>query len=245
MSHYYKNTGLLTQIDSDVKTPAQARKAEGIRYASITTKLQYLKSDMDHWKDSTIVKLARKHPTMPLADLQALRWGVRRTPDGGCMPSSDFGTRVHKLLEDYWKCGADINLDGWGKYIEPFYEWVDFEEIEITEMEKVVWSDRYRTAGTIDGIGLDCGKVILWDYKTRGGSSELSSRHYLKDCAQLAIAADIFKDQYNLDYLPRIYTIIIDVVTGETYPKLWTEKAQAKGYSTFVNVSNFYDAQYA
>lgn len=246
-SHYYTKTeaGRIT-LSKSVNTVAKARKSKTRVYASVTTKLAYAPNAfMSHWKDKEIVRLAREHPELNLEQLQDLRWGTRTMPDGvTVVSSSEFGSAVHEQLEKATLAlidGADYHNLEWLCYYRPFLSWLSAESITPTHAEFKVCSERYNTAGTLDGVGLKDGKVILWDFKTRAGDN-LKTKCYEKDAMQLAVEADIIKSDWELDYMPRIYTIIVDAESGEIYPKLWTEKAQEKALNKFDILSTFFDA---
>jgi len=243
--HYYSKTkdGRIT-LSKSVTSPATARKSKTKVYASVTTKLAYAPNAfMSQWKDKEIVRLAREHPDLSLEELQDLRWGTRTMPDGSTVSSSEFGSAVHEQLELATLAlidGADYHNLEWLCYYRPFMSWLSAEQVTPTHAEFKVCSERYNTAGTLDGVGIKDGKVILWDFKTRAGNN-LKTKTYEKDAMQLAVEADIIKSDLGLDYMPRIYTIIVDAETGAVHPKLWTEKMQEKALNKFDTLSTFFD----
>jgi hypothetical protein len=243
--HYYSKTkdGRIT-LSKSVTSPATARKSKTKVYASVTTKLAYMPSPfMDGWKDREIVRLARENPDLSLEELQDLRWGTRTMPDGSTVSSSEFGTLVHEQLENATLSlidGADYHNLEWLCYYRPFLSWLSAEQITPTHAEFKVCSDRYNTAGTLDGVGIKDGKVILWDFKCRAGEN-LKTKAYLKDCCQLAVEADIVRSDWGLDYMPRIHTIIVDADSGAVHDKAWTVAAAEKALAKFDCLSRFVD----
>ena len=39
-------------------------------------------------------------------------------------------------------------------------------DIEVIDTERVVWLPDLKVAGTIDGVGMRNGKIVIWDWKT-------------------------------------------------------------------------------
>jgi len=246
--HFYYNEGDKVRLSESVDSAAKARKSKTKVYPSVTTKLSYLPNGfIGQWKDKKIVELAREFPEKELEELQELRWGTRTMPDGSTVSSSHFGTLVHEQIElatNAYIEGADYHNFDWLEYYRPIIRWFEDCHVHPKHTEYLVADDDYNTAGSIDGVGKDLktGQIILWDMKTRSAGKNIKDKAYAKDAAQLAVEADIIRKQWELDYIPRIYTVLIDTDTGEAYFKLWTEKAQAKALAQFDAVSKFYDA---
>tara|TARA_R110000803_G_scaffold33627_11_gene73571 strand:+ start:545 stop:1306 length:762 start_codon:yes stop_codon:yes gene_type:complete len=251
MSHFYEklDSGEIILRD-DVTTAPQARKDPQRCLSSVTTKLHVLPNDfLDIWRIKEAAKIARDDLDIPLDEIPKEVWGRRANPAGVMIHSSDFGTTVHNHLEDACnalKNGVDHNApEGWEKYVDPFMLHLFANCIEVLECEFMVAD--HRTAGTIDLIvkGSD-GLIELMDFKTRVGKApgDIKTKAYDKDAAQMAVEAEIYMNDLSLSYLPRINSVLIDCITGETHVKKWTVKAQAKGLNMFNYCSDFYDAHY-
>lgn len=253
MSHYYEIIGDGLQDVSfvdDIETPAQARKARASGrciVASVTTKLGYAgNKQLSKWRDAKLVELAREHADADLEQLNEMLWGRRELPDSSAtVSSSEFGTLGHEALEN---CLMGHPIDEqWYPWVDLFMAWKKEVGLHAQDVEMRVASKKYNTAGTIDGIGRIKDKVVLWDYKFRAcGFDKLTSKNakaYPKDAAQLAVEADIVREAYGLQYMPRIYTIVMNADQPDIYPKLWTTNAQEKALQDFVIESNYFDAK--
>lgn len=244
MAHFYKKTSEGVRLLKTVDTPAKARKSPGA-LASVTTILSYMPNQfMKTWREGKIAELAREHWDVDVSKLGDLAWGQCTMPDGSTVSSSEFGTAVHAQLEAATQAlmdGADYRNEEWMGYYRPFLRWLAKEDITPTHAELMLACEERRIAGTLDGIGTKAGRVILWDFKCRSGDN-VATKTRPKDTMQLAIEAQMIKEQYTLAYIPRIYTIVIDAETGECHPKLWTEKAQAKAYEKFEILRTFVQA---
>jgi len=90
--------------------------------------------------------------------------------------AADYGTAVHKITEhddrgEGNEVDAMLNADPWLlPYLFAWREWVGSYVSKIIMVEQIVWSDRYRCAGTVDRIAVmegDKNPAIL-DIKTGG-----------------------------------------------------------------------------
>ena len=241
MSHFYERTKDGIRLLKSVTTPAQARKSEA--YVSVTTVLKMLpNSFMDNWRVREAARLARQHPGEDADAIAERLWGVRDCPDTGDeISSSDFGTAVHKKMEQYanlalGKGGAWPQADGegYGHFCRYMIETLLYAGIEPLAAEKIVWDDDLRVAGTIDLIAQQKGKVVLVDYKCRSCNGE-GAKAYDKDCAQLAVEAVIVANDMGLDYVPQIYTGCICSDTGKAWLRTWTPPVAKRNLSAFLS----------
>lgn len=235
MSHYYECKKGKAEL-SKSKTAPQARKAG--HYPSVTTVLGIIKNEHldDRWKPEKIVELCREfiwdNPDMRYGDIKHLIYGTVQCPETGEeILSSEFGTRVHKRLEDYMNETKDpkMEIDAYDAYAAPFLAWLAKQGIQKEFAEHIVYDDEIRLAGSVDFIGKDPnGNYILADYKCRRCKGA-KGKFYDKDCAQLAIEAWMFARMQNLDYLPSCFSICIDVDTEKHYQKEWDDIECYKG----------------
>ena len=249
MSHFYALEDNNVRFLPDVHTPAQARKTPGIVCSSVTTKLAIAPNPfLDNWGKEQLVKYARQYPDKHYAVIKNMMYGFRIDVDGTRVTSAQFGTSVHKALEDA------LNVSTRGEYtpdespyslfVNPFMQWFADEDMQILATEQMVGDEKRLVAGTIDVVARNCaGQVVLLDFKTRDCKGKNpGEKTYEKDLLQLAVEADIVKNIHGLSYTPRIASVVIDASTGNTAVKWWTVKAQAKGEFLFDAINTFYNA---
>ena len=247
MSHYYE---ILPNFEAkfleEVTTGPQARKHSSVCAASVTTKLKYEPNEfLERWARKQCIKLSKENPGKTEDEIMDLAWGVREHPNGTTVPSSDFGTELHKEFENAtmaYHQGLNYRSKWFQEWTDLWVDWLSKHKAEVEGVELLVGDATRRTAGAIDQLLSIDGKMVLADFKTRvAGGSALSSKHYSKDCMQLAVEADIVRMKYNLDYMPRIYTIIVECTKPDMYVKLWTLPAQEKGLAKFDVINDFYN----
>ena len=104
MSHFYNcNDVLNPEFEADIMTPAQARKVAKV-YPSVTTVLGIVKDAFldSIYKPRMMAQLARAYPSLAWQELERLTYGTREHPETGeTIESSEFGTTVHKVIEDF------------------------------------------------------------------------------------------------------------------------------------------------
>lgn len=247
MAHFYD----CTQdpfLCLDITTPAKARKQKRI-YPSVTTVLGLVKDPFldSIYRPRMITDLARQYPDLPWQELEKLCYGTREHPvTGDTMYSSDFGTAVHKEIEDilqneYLDTGEEPrSASAWTEHANAFINWVEDNGVKPIATEHLVKCNRIKTAGSIDFIGKDIeGKIFLADYKCRTNTKG-KAKCYPKDCYQLAIEADIIRRQHSLDYLPGCISVIIDSDTKEHHHKNWSLDECKKGIQIFKSTAKLY-----
>ena len=222
MSHFY-TPGKAPKFLTDIKTPPQAVK-HGKAWPSVTTVLSITKDEFidNRWFPQKLVDLARQHD-LPWQVLKDMTYGFREHPfTGDMIPSSEFGTAVHKRIEEWLEDGY-ITASPFDDYAKPFVDWVEENEIEVIACEHLVSDARFKTAGSIDFIGRDQeGVVFMADYKCRSCSGK--GKFYGKDCKQLAIESVMLAKQMKLDYNPYIISVCICANTANHFHKRWTNE---------------------
>ena len=110
------------------------------------------------------------------------------------------------------------------------------------EAESICYCLRRKTAGTIDVLAKDSGgQYVLMDFKTRSVTvGKPEAKAYIKDCAQLAVEADIIREREGLDYMPNIMSIVIAVEDGRTGIRRWTRDQQQHALDVFDACCNLY-----
>lgn len=249
MAHYYIKTGEGIQTAHHL-TESQARKQGA--FASVTTALGAIKDTFldEVWKPKKLVLSAESNPRRAgenddeyVKRISAIMWGIRTRWDGEEFGSADFGTAIHAELEK-WNLDHNYEFEhqwemyclGWpGEYHKLFSETL--------AAEKLVADEDFWIAGTIDLLALDHnGKVCLADYKVRGAFKDGKGFTAPKDIRQLAIEAEIIRKQYDLDYLPQCYSVIIDCESGEYYVNKWTPYMMEKGMREAAAIIRCYNA---
>ena len=216
-----------------VTTPAQARKSKRY-YPSVTGVLGLLPNPfIQKWRGRKLLELREQHPDVDVEQLEEMAWGMRTCPaTGEQIPSSDFGTAAHSAIENYFANGGQ----GGCAYWDTATATIDYLEDNFTfrAAESILVCHALRIAGTVDYIGKDqAGNWMLADFKFRAKNNT-----YDKDLAQLAVEARMLRDDYELDYDPDIYSIV--VVDGVPHPKKWSDKMKAKGLQIASTAANLY-----
>ena len=237
MAHFYKCTDISNpQFEPSIGTPAKARKERKV-YPSVTTVLGIVKDAFldSIYKPRMITQLARENPELAWQDIERLTYGTREHPvSGEIIESSEFGTTVHKAIEEeveYGFLGSEFRPapSVWDKWSMPFIEWIQANGVRPIACEKIIASNRIKIAGSVDFIGHDQdGKVFLADYKCRTNTGG-KAKTYDKDCQQLSIESFMLMKEYNLNYLPQCRSVIIDCDTKKHYHREWTEAEMQRG----------------
>ena len=176
-----------------------------------------------------------------------MKYGFRTNPLGGDpISSSEFGTLVHARLESHIESimrtgGLDLHgvtaFDSWAL---PFINYIIDNDIEPIATEKVLFCNKFKSAGSVDFIAKVDGKYHLFDYKCRDTKGTGGKFYEDKDCTQLAIEARFLKDTMGLDYDPGITSVCICVESKKHYHKNWTKTQARKGVTRFRYLSKLY-----
>ncbi len=235
MSHFYKyNKGNPIFLE-DVATPAQAKKIQGA-WPSVTTVLGIIKDPFldSIYKPMKITELAREMPGMHWRGIADLTYGTRESPvTGEQIPSSEFGTAVHKRIEDFVLADMDARLpsnktpwDGWAR---PFIDWYIDNDVTPVAVEHMLGEGTVKIVGSVDFIGKDAsGEAFLADYKCRANCKG-TGKFYPKDLYQLAIESWMLSKRAKMDYIPGCISICIDCDTKKHYHKVWNPEQILEG----------------
>lgn len=229
------------------QSPAQARElvASGkVVYPSITTVLSIAPKDegFERWCNSALVELARACPEKTVEELIDDRWGFAPHPDGYTVRSRDFGTMAHAQMEEANRLlmeGADYRNDTWDRWVKPWLAYCWCENIKPTFVEHKVRSPKYHVAGTLDLVSSTPKGCVLFDYKFRSNGTARD-----KDGMQLALSADIIREDLGLDEMPAIRSVIINPDTADMKIHAWTPKKQAKMLRKAAAICEFFRIWY-
>jgi hypothetical protein len=244
MSHFYNcdKEPFLTKAS----TPSQAKKVGA--FPSVTTVMGIIKDPFldGIWSPEQYIKLAREFPDASQREIETRKYGMRISPiDGEEITSSEFGTTVHGRLEDHTNAiiaNKKPKLDSqWDHWAEPFLKYIKDENIEPIASELITWDDEIKVAGSVDFIGkLPDGKYFMADYKCRDCKGRGGKFYEKKDCTQLAIESWMLARMWDLEYLPTIMSVCVDIGTKKHYHKEWTWKQMQKGIERFKLTAEIY-----
>lgn len=230
MAHFYKYNAGNPIFLEEATTPAKARKIAGAM-PSVTTVLSVLKDPFldDIYKPREIARIAREKPDLAWQHVKDLTYGLRQHPfTGDMIPSSEFGTAVHKRIEEHVLADlVDSELQGksvWDDWAEPFISWYKKEGVNPIAAEHMIGNKGIGIVGSVDFIAKDrSGEVFLADYKCRSNCKG-KAKVYDKDLYQLAIEAWMLQQSTKLDYIPGCISVCIDIETCEHHHHVWSEE---------------------
>ena len=245
MSHFYDCTTDKPFLTS-ANTPTQAKNLDA--YPSVTTVMSIIKDPFldGIWSPKKFVELARDEEEWSMDEIFRRKFGMRTSPiDGSEITSSEFGTSVHARLEKHigdMIANKKPELDSeWDAWTEPFLKHIVDNQIEPVAVELVAHDDEIKVAGSVDFVGkMPDGKYYLADYKCRDCKGRGGKFYEKKDCTQLAIESWMLTRMWNLDYLPWVTSVCIDIGTKKHYQKEWTWKQMQKGIERFKLTAEIY-----
>lgn len=138
----------------------------------VTTILRCLaKEGLALWPLNMAISYLKDLPVIDHSDLEyAAKAHVRRSDKG-----KDVGTLVHQAIEAYLKKENPLNnlTPEAASAFGGFMEWYEAQEdIEVVEIERVVYSQTYDYCGTVDGIFRIDGQIVMVDWKTTNSSKD-------------------------------------------------------------------------
>lgn len=80
--------------------------------------------------------------------------------------AQEIGTKIHKWIEDYIKGEEPEMIEGHEKTLNSFKEWEKENNVKWIKSELIVASKKHKVAGTLDGLALVNGELVLIDFKT-------------------------------------------------------------------------------
>ena len=247
MAHFYDCSDMDSlELKEEITTPTQAKKFGKKIYPSVTTVISSTIRDpfldVIH-KPRSLVKFARmeEHADKDWRALEKLCYGERECPETGDMiPSSEFGTRVHKCAEkllDAYRYNDEYEEDEhYDPYAMPFLDWVKERGHKVIATEYMVADKLIKLCGSVDVIlkGGSSGKMMICDYKCRK-----SKQFYDKDLWQLAIESEMLRRK-GLDYRPSCVSVCIDVTTKKHHHKLWSDEEVENAIQIMKWISKLY-----
>lgn len=129
-------------------------------YVSVTNALSVIrKPAIEYWKQKMTYLAAVKDPSISLQAAMA-------APYEKSKKSKSRGTTVHDMIAAYQN-GAKIEpTDEFRGYYNAFKEWISDHSPKAKEVEKTVFSEQEKYAGTLDMLANIGGKPHVVDFKT-------------------------------------------------------------------------------
>ena len=219
MSHFY-DCDASEPFLTEARTPTQAKKINA--YPSVTTVMGIIKDPFldGIWSPNKFVQLARENKDWDMDEIFKRKFGMRTSLIAGKNPSLD---------------------SEWDSWAEPFLKHISDNNIEPVASELIAWDDELKVAGSVDFVGkMPDGKYYMADYKCRDCKGRGGKFYEKKDCTQLAIESWMLARMWDLDYLPWITSVCIDIETKKHYHKEWTWKQMQKGIERFKLMAEIY-----
>lgn len=174
-------------------------------YLSVTTATTVLdKPGVDTWRVNQAIDYMANHHVDPSTDdrtIEEIRREVKAATEGIRVDSADFGTEVHRLIDEWWS-GTEHPVVAIGsdeeKFLWAFGSFLDYYGIKREDAvahELAVFNDLNMTAGRLDldliarermalELGIEPGAIVRIDYKSGKaiyGETELQLAGYT-DC---------------------------------------------------------------
>lgn len=196
-------SGLVQVVHNPIAKGSQPRYTVTIggvttKPKGVTTILgQTLSKDLMKWAvDSACSYLRTKLPRVTEADLAIAADEYNRLRDAG----GSTGTEAHFLVETFLKTGL---REGQMQATSPeaqnayraFLGWFGEAAPEVLNVEEVIYSNKFRYAGTYDCLLKIDGKVYLCDYKTTNVSRKAPKGIYAEYFIQLGAYAAAHEEQ--------------------------------------------------
>lgn len=248
---------------SEIETVTKIREMPWM-YPSVTTILKAIPNPfIETWRVKKAIELKSENPDATYEEINELMWGLPKCPEtGDAIPSRDFGTRAHGRIEDLaniWikelipsfkgdiydlfdKKINDEELDEspYDTFAYPILDYFMDNNIKPIETERLIACDKMKIAGRLDLIAVVDSRIALFDYKFRDCSAKNRGKFYDSDCYQLAIEADMLNNIEDLGFIPDIYSVCVCNVTGNVYPKKWSNMMKDRGISMAKAARDFY-----
>lgn len=229
-NHWYDVSGseIISAHDADLR---QARKRN--LYASPTTVEKSIRANpmLARWLTKEIVRACDENPRFANEELD---YYVRRI-DGlsGKIAgdASDFGTRLHAVLEEYPSPAADQSLQ---PYWDAFHPWFQENFSKTLHTEVKLADHRIGICGTCDFIGLDHeGNIVINDYKTSRRADKAD--FYNSWARQLSFYRRAYSIKMGLSVLPKCMSTIIDSQNpNRPIHKTWDEEEMEQAEKEFM-----------
>ena len=234
-THWYQKDGT-PQHDADLRV---ARKE--LLYPSVTSidKSTFPNPRLEKWKVEQAIIAGIDNPRQPHETAEQYAQRVYELSLVKSVTASDFGTKVHKCIENYPALPEEEELK---PYFSAFSEWYSRSGLVSTATELTVVDPNIGVAGRLDFTGNDsvANRPCLVDWKSQGVKVQPNGKkkpaYYDSWVRQLAFYAVALSKQKNVfPDLPACASVVIDSTEPhEPYLKWWTDEEIRSAYSDFI-----------
>jgi hypothetical protein len=156
--------------------------------------------------------------------------------------AADLGTLIHNWIEEYikGKNPAPLVNETAKKSIDSFLAWVKEKNVKFTESEKIIYSKKYKYAGTCDFTCEIDGKKYVGDLKTSKG---IYDEYLLQVSAYRYALQEEFGKEYDgmlIIRIPKVENDVVEVKFFNNYKQCAEAFLQALGlYRNLQFIKNF------
>jgi hypothetical protein len=156
---------------------------------------QTLAKDLISWAVGMCCDYLRtKLPVVTEEDVVAAGKAYMVRRDAG----ADTGSEAHALVENYLKAGTEpsgkVSTEAGNAY-RAFVKWFEKIKPKVINVEEVIYSQKFKFAGTYDCMLEIDGKVVLCDLKTTNASRKAPNGVYAENFIQLGAYALAHEEQ--------------------------------------------------
>ena len=229
--HWYSTSGLPTHSQSDGKNTTLAHARKQNLLPSVTTIIGQLeKPQLTKWKADRCIAQSFDNPPREGEDVRSYKGRIIQSLKDEQTEVRDFGTKIHKALEDVNSGTFDSLKDpDLFPFIEPFIRWQMKRVKSVKAAEQVVVNVKHGYGGTLD---LHCvlfredRPVTIVDYKTQNIKEKV--RFYPEYGYQLAAYRKCFQP------IPQCMSLVINSnEPAEPIEKIWTAKEMQASWRIF------------
>ena len=176
----------ITRHDPKRQGDARFYEIDGIKYPSVTSVLSVInKPALIPWATKTALESARRELVnfvgedslyggkreITLADVDGIIERAKKKPNEVRDAAADIGTRAHAAFDAFIATGKVIVPDhDLMQPFENFHAWYRERQFAKLEGERVVYSQMFGYAGSLDALGItEEGRHIVVDFKTSNG----------------------------------------------------------------------------
>jgi hypothetical protein len=229
--HWYSTSGLPTHSQPDGKNTTLAHARKQNLLPSVTTIIGQLeKPQLTKWKADRCIAQSFDNPPKEGEDVKSYKGRIIQSLKDEQTEVRDFGTKIHKALEDVNSGTFDSLKDpDLFPFIEPFIRWQMRRVKSVKAAEQVVVNVKHGYGGTLD---LHCvlfredRPVTIVDYKTQNIRSKV--KFYPEYAYQLAAYRKCFQP------VPQCMSLVINSnEPADPIEKIWTAKELQASWRIF------------
>ena len=188
---------------------------DGERYPSVTTILGVIdKPAIKRWALNEMgnrvgANLTKVKDGNMVLDQKIIDWIVqdgKKIHEKISKEAMDIGSRVHELIQEYFMTGYFSNgliqkePEEVQSCLLAFWDWLKDTGFEMVETEQMVFSRKYKFAGTLDAVGKMGTKSTLIDFKSSKG---IWDEYYLQVAAYSMAYQEMTENKIDESYVVR------------------------------------------